>query len=115
MKIKMMMALLVVAIALLGTRSMTTAQDAAAKDGKTIFTESKCSMCHAISSEGIETKKKGAPDLSDVGTKLKADFIEKYISKEEQLDGKKHPIAFKGEAADKTTLANWLESLKGSK
>ncbi|MDQ1266168.1 MAG: hypothetical protein QG635_1320 [Bacteroidota bacterium] len=90
------------------------AQDKAAKDGKTIFTEAKCNTCHAISIEKIEpaSKKKNVPDLSDVGTKLKADFMHKYLKKEETLNDKKHLVAFKGDDADLEILVKWMESLK---
>ena len=82
------------------------------KDGKTIFTDSKCPMCHSITNEGITAMKKGnAPDLSDVGTRFKADFMKKYLIKEATLNDKKHLIKFKGEEADLDTLVNWLANL----
>jgi hypothetical protein len=87
------------------------------RDGKTIFVEAKCVSCHPISAEGLQPAKKASgkmipPDLSDVGTKLKSDFLSKYITKEEMIDGKKHLIAFKGEPNELKILSDWLESLK---
>jgi cytochrome c553 len=95
---------------------MTVAQDAP-KDGKTIFTDAKCNNCHAITAEKIEALRKPMgkmlpPDLSDVGTRIKADFIAKYITKDEKLNDKTHPIAFKGTDDELKVLAAWLETLK---
>lgn len=81
--------------------------------GKKLFVEKKCSTCHAIESQGIVLKKKTkAPDLSTVGSKVTADFIKKYVLKEEKLDGVAHMYLFKGEPNELDSLANWLESLK---
>ncbi len=81
--------------------------------GKKLFVEKKCSTCHAVESQGIVLKKKTkAPDLSTVGSKLTADFIKKYVLKEEKLDGVAHIFLFKGEPHELDSLANWLESLK---
>lgn len=90
-------------------------QDTKPKDGKTIFMDSRCSQCHSIKSQTIEAKRKDAgnkaPDLSDVGSKLKADFIMKYLKKEVTLDDKKHLIEFKGTDADLDILSKWLVTL----
>jgi len=110
---KYLLAMLVVAGLMIGYTAKTSAEDAP-KDGKTIFTESKCTMCHSIKALTIETKGK-APDLSLVGDKHNAEFITKFLKKEEKMNDKNHPIAFKGEAKDLETLATWLESLKTEK
>lgn len=81
--------------------------------GKKLFVEKKCSTCHSIESQGFVLKKKTkAPDLSTVGSKHTADFIKKYVLKEEKLDGAAHMFLFKGEPNELDSLANWLESLK---
>jgi cytochrome c553 len=98
-----------------GYIQFTNAQDtpAAAKDGKTVFTEAKCITCHAILVEKIETtSKKSNPDLSGIGAKHDAAFLTKYLNKEEKINDKSHPMKFKGEAADLEILATWLASLK---
>lgn len=112
MKFKLMFLALFVAAAFFTLKTTSIAQDA--KDGKTIFTEAKCLNCHAVASQGIEAtnKKTKAPDLSNVGATYKADFIKKYLTKEEQINDKKHLIAFKGTPDELTTLATWLEGLK---
>jgi mono/diheme cytochrome c family protein len=81
--------------------------------GKKLFADKKCSTCHSIQSHGIVFKNKTkAPDLSAIGSKLTADFIKKYVLKEEKLDGVAHMFLFKGEPNELDSLANWLESLK---
>lgn len=85
--------------------------------GKQIFVDSKCGNCHSIEAEGLTTKskKKNVPDLSDVGTKHNADFIMKFITKQETMNDAQHPMGFKGSDEELLTLAKWLESLKESK
>lgn len=92
--------------------SATVAQQKDA-EGKKIFEANKCTMCHSIKAEKIEaTGKSKAPDLSTVGATQKPEWIEKFVTKQEKLDGKQHPIAFKGSNADLKTLAAWLASHK---
>lgn len=94
----------------IGSASISIAEDAT-KTGKDIFTEAKCEKCHAIASQSIESKGK-APDLSNIGAAVKADDLKLYLNKESEINGKKHPIKFKGEAADLEILAKWIETLK---
>ncbi|SRR5579883_301706 len=90
-----------------------------AKDGKLIFLENKCSNCHSIAAENIKGMRPegGAKpsDLSNVGTKFKAEWFEKWLMKEETLYNKKHMKRFTGSSEDLHTLALWLESLKQKK
>jgi len=88
-----------------------TAQDKKAATGKDLFQNAKCGMCHGIESEKLTTKGK-APDLSNVGAEKKADWITKYLKKEEKLNDKVHTIAFKGTDDELKTLSNWLATLK---
>ncbi len=82
-------------------------------DGKKLFTEKKCNSCHAIESQQITTtSKKKNPDLSDTGSKFKADFLEKYLKKEEAIKDKKHPANFKGTDDELKKLSEWLAGLK---
>jgi cytochrome c1 len=87
------------------------ADDAA---GKTIFTDSKCMMCHSMQSQGIEKKMASskAPDLSTVGSKHNAEWMTKWLTKKETLNDKTHPMEFKGTEEDLKTLTTWLETLK---
>ncbi|MBM2814199.1 MAG: hypothetical protein HW421_961 [Ignavibacteria bacterium] len=111
---KKLMILSVVFAAALFIGLGANAQDAAKKDGKTIFVDAKCNMCHFVNSQGIECKKKDtkAPELSAIGKEKIADYFTKYLKKEVDIEGKKHPVSFKGDDADLATLTAWLESLK---
>jgi cbb3-type cytochrome oxidase cytochrome c subunit len=99
-------------IALVSVLSITSYSEA--KTGKDIFLNSKCNMCHSINSLKIESKMPNKyPDLSEVGKlDLKTADIKKFLMKEGDLNGKKHAIKFKGEAAELDTLVNWLQTLK---
>lgn len=82
--------------------------------GKKIFKDNKCQSCHSIEAVGIKRKpNQKPPDLSQVGSEKKADFIAAYLKKKESLNGVKHAISFKGSDEELETLVTWLESLKG--
>ncbi len=84
--------------------------------GKKVFVDAKCNTCHAVQSVKIDTKsKKPAADLSTVGSKHKADFMKKYLVKQEKMNEKAHPVAFKGSDEDLKKLSDWLGSLKAAK
>lgn len=101
---------------------------ASAGDGKKIFAEEGCATCHAVSAAGItvvgseEAKKelkgekpggtKSPPDLSSVGVKHDADFLNKYLSKKAGIEGRKHNKRFKGSDADREALVAWLLTFK---
>lgn len=84
------------------------------KTGKDIFLNSKCNTCHAIKSQGIDSKMAAKyPDLSNFGNKnMEADLVKKFINKESDMNGKKHAIKFKGTDEELTLLVNWLLTLK---
>jgi hypothetical protein len=81
-------------------------------DGKSVFADKKCNMCHSVEVAGIESKKKDAVDLSLTGDKYDADFISKYLVKEEKVDGEEHKIKIKGTEEEIKTVSEWLSSLK---
>jgi cytochrome c551/c552 len=102
--------------ALLLALCLTTAASAAdKKDGKAIFEGAKCTMCHSVDAVGIASKKAKPADLSTVGATKKADWFAKYLKKEVDVKGKKHPAAFKGTDDETVVLTKWLESLKKAK
>jgi mono/diheme cytochrome c family protein len=82
--------------------------------GKTIFLAGKCNTCHSIESMQIAKKisSSKAPDLSNEGSKHNAEWIAKWLKKEETLNGKKHLGTFNGKDEDLKTLSEWLASLK---
>lgn len=94
--------------------SMVTAAAAAPADGKAVFLDNKCNMCHSVDSQGIEKKLKSGKgkDLSNVGAERDAAWLQKWIKKEIDLDGKKHEKAFKGTDAELDALVKWLAGLK---
>jgi mono/diheme cytochrome c family protein len=92
----------------------------AAPDGKAIFLENKCNMCHTIDAVQIakisgKPTPNGPPDLSTVGSRHNAEWITKYVKKEIDQNSKKHMKAYTGKPEDLQTLATWLESLKEKK
>lgn len=110
--LKIVLSIFVAGVILAFGNFSITAQEA--PDGKQIFIDKKCNSCHPIESMGIERsnpKAKG-PDLSKLGDEFTADFIGKYLKKEEALEGKKHSLAFKGSDEEFNALVNWLASLK---
>ncbi|GBC83855.1 hypothetical protein HRbin11_00273 [bacterium HR11] len=111
------------ALLVVGLVGVATAQEKAAS-GKELFTKYKCTMCHSIKAEGIEAKRAAeggeaeakVTDLSDVGSKVEsAQWIQDWLLKKVEKDGKKHKVLFKGTEAELKTLAEWLFSLKGKK
>jgi cytochrome c551/c552 len=89
---------------------------ALAADAKELFVASKCVSCHSIDSQGVAAKPKVGEedevhDLSKVGTERTAEWIQKFLRKQEAIDGKKHKLKFRGSDADLQTLATWLSGL----
>jgi hypothetical protein len=82
-------------------------------DGKKIFIDSKCNMCHTVTLAGIESKKSDATDLSSVGEDRTVEFLTKYLKKETKLNDKDHKSSFKGTDEDLNKLVEWLLTLKG--
>ena len=91
--------------------SVAAADDAAAQK---LFVDKKCNTCHSIESAKIEKKMASskAPDLSDVGSTRNAEWISKWLKKEVDLEGKKHPSTWSGTPEELKTLSDWLGSLK---
>lgn len=98
-----------------------------ALDGKTMFMDQKCANCHAIASLKIEkkaaaketaekadatSKKKEAPDLSNLGNTAKADWLGPYLMKTADHEGVKHITKFKGNADSLKVMVDWLMTLK---
>lgn len=87
--------------------------DQADGDGKKVFVDNKCQMCHTVKSVGIESKKSDASDLSSVGKDNTVEFLTKYLKKEAKLNDKDHKSSFKGSDEDLKVLVDWLLTLKG--
>jgi cytochrome c2 len=109
MKIKIIM--LLAAIVLLITGFVNYQQEDQ-HPGQKVFTDSKCGTCHTVQSHDLTSKKKDAVDLSGVGTVYQANFLEKFLKKQEKVDDKAHPQTFKGTDEQLEQLVEWLTSLK---
>lgn len=112
MKNVMIYLFLVVAIVALYGFAFTIANQPT-DDGKKIFVDNKCSMCHTVTVAGIESKKSDAVDLSTVGKDQTVEFLTKYLKKETKLKEKNHKSSFKGSDEDLKILVDWLVTLKG--
>lgn len=89
-----------------------TIEDEKSDDGKKLFVDNKCNMCHTVTSAGIESKKSDAVDLSTVGKDRTVEFLTKYLKKEAKLNDKDHKSSYKGTDEDLTKLVEWLSTLK---
>ena len=82
----------------------------AAPDGKQIFLDQKCNMCHTVSSAGITpTSKIKAPDLTGLASKEDATWIGKFLRKEADKSGKKHIKPFTGSDEELGAMIAWLQ------
>jgi mono/diheme cytochrome c family protein len=83
---------------------------AAVLDGKQIFLDQKCNMCHTVSSAGITpTSKIKAPDLTGLAAKEDAAWIGKFLRKEADKNGKKHIKPFTGSDEELGAVIAWLQ------
>lgn len=107
-KVKSIIAIVVVSFLF---TSIITAEGPSGKD---IFVNSKCNTCHAIKSQDITSKQADKyPDLSNFGNEgITAQDLVKYLNKEFDINGKKHPVKFKGTEEELKTLVDWLLTLK---
>jgi hypothetical protein len=80
--------------------------------GQKVFVDNKCQMCHSVESAGLTSKNKKAVDLSNVGSTYKADFLNKWLTKEAKIKDNLHKVAFKGDSRNLNELTIWLETLK---
>lgn len=79
-------------------------------DGKEIFLAQKCNLCHSVPPAGIEattkSEKMKGPDLVDLDRD--AEWLEKYLTKEVELNAKPHMKEFKGGEEQLDALVGWL-------
>lgn len=84
-------------------------------EGKQLFIDQKCNMCHTVEVVNIESRKKDATDLSIIGDNYDADLLAKYLLKEEKIDDEIHKSVWKGTDDDLKKISEWLASLKSQK
>ncbi len=89
---------------------------AGAVDGKAVFMAQKCSLCHSVSSAGIErtvkSEKVAGPDLTNLAAKEDPAKLTKFLHKEIEINGKKHGKTFTGSDAELAALISWLQQQK---
>jgi hypothetical protein len=93
---------------------------ASAPDGRQTFVDMKCNTCHTVESLGIEVlpdeeedeEEQQITDLSTVGDRRDTDWIQRFLKREERIDGQRHRRRFRGSDAELEALATWLSSLK---
>ena len=103
-------ALLTIPIAVATPARTCAPASAAATEGKQIFLDQKCNMCHTVSSASITpTSKIKAPDLAGPPSKEDAAFLKKYLKKEAVKNGKKHIKPFVGTDAQLDALVSGLQ------
>ena len=114
MKKQKLFGILMTSIFLFAVSMTMFAQDAVKIDPTQLFKDKKCVACHSVDVAGITKTNANskAPDLSATGTKYKADFLMKFLSKEETINDKKHGMSFKGTDDEFKALTDWLASLK---
>lgn len=87
-----------------------------AVDGKAVFMAQKCSLCHSVSSAGIErtvkSEKVAGPDLTNLAAKEDPAKLAKFLHKEIEINGKKHGKTFTGSDAELAALISWLQQQK---
>jgi cytochrome c553 len=76
-----------------------------------VFIDAKCQTCHSVESHNLTSKSKKSTDLSNVGAVYRANFLEKFLMKQDKKRRKSTPAAFKGSNEDLFQLAEWLQTL----
>ena len=103
------LALLAIPISVAAAATDAVPAAGAATDGKQIFLDQKCNMCHTVSSASITpTSKIKAPDLTGLASTEDEAFLKKYLKKEADKNGKKHIKGFTGTDAQLDALVSWL-------
>lgn len=88
-----------------------------AADGKALFEEKKCNLCHSVESQGIAKKSekmKGA-ELSNAGATVEsAEWLKNFLIQDTMKDGEKHKKKWTGTDEELDTIVTWVMSLKTS-
>ena len=103
---------IVLPVLLIALFAPTGAQAGGAPDGKALFLAQKCNLCHSIDAAGIartsKAEKTKGPDLGGVAKRHDAAWLKRFLSKQENLNGKKHLKTFTGTPQELDTLIAWL-------
>ena len=108
------LSVLAIVFLLAALHSGPVAEAQGAKDGKQLFLDQKCNVCHSVSTAGItattKSEKMKGPDL--VNVKHDAKTLTAYLKKTADLNGKKHAKEVKLSDADLKTLIDWILAQK---
>ena len=95
--------------------STSLASAVAAADGKALFVEKKCNMCHSVDSQSIAktSKTMKGPDLSNASALVEsADWAKSFLKREVKKDDKNHQREFTGTDEELNAIVDWLMTLK---
>lgn len=96
----------------------------AAPGGQQLFVDKKCNKCHSVEAKGIAALPKESDDdeegddakkpkdLSKVGAEHDAAYIQGWIKREVEKEGKKHKFKVKATDEEIAALSDWLAALK---
>ena len=103
---KLVLVLASVAVLLMAVGA--AAEEGGAADGKTAFESLKCTMCHSVSTAGVEAKseKMFKGDLVDL--EHDAAWMVQYMKQEIDVDGEPHKKEFKGSDEELQAIVDWL-------
>ncbi len=107
---------LVLAVAVLAWIVVLSAVPAtgAGPDGKALFLAQKCNLCHSIDAAGIQrtskSEKTKGPDLGGVVARRDAAWMKRFLSKDVDVNGKKHLKTFTGTPQELDALIAWLRT-----
>ncbi len=101
---------------LMGFVVLLAPANADAQDGKAVFLEKKCNVCHAIESQEVEkTSKVKGSDLSDAGNTVEsAEWLKGFLLKENESEAGKHKKTWKGTDEEMDAVIGWVMGLKKS-
>jgi len=107
----------IVLVLFLGAVGAVSAHQKKVLDGKQIFLDQKCNMCHDVSSATItattKSDKMKGPDLTGLLADKDAAVIADELRKKKNLaSGKSHPKAFTGTDEELGALIAWLQQQK---
>ena len=78
--------------------------------GEKVYGDKKCAVCHAIKGKGGKV----GPDLSAVGAKREAQWLEAFLKDPKASNPKGKMMPFKGSDEELEALVTYLRSLKCS-
>jgi mono/diheme cytochrome c family protein len=109
------LALLALPVLFLAVVVLHAAQGSKVLDGKQIFLDQKCNMCHGVSSAEIEATTKSermkGPDLTGLLAERDAKELASILRKNANMkSGKPHPKAFTGSDEEMGAMLAWLQS-----